>query len=131
MVLSSLGSASVLRHHSVDSLLRDTACFSGLWSQVKRAPKAKIKRKTFETPGPEASDGMAMDSRCPLHLSPIQQKRVIDTAVSGTGFDGVLAVLCRCSCGEDTPASGTSTPELCTCEPWFALNCRSRHLENR
>lgn len=35
----------------------------GLWSQVKRAPKAKIKRKTFETPGPEAEDGMAMDSR--------------------------------------------------------------------
>jgi hypothetical protein len=39
---------------------------AGLYSQVKRAPKAKIKRKTFEMPGPAAKDGMSMDERCEL-----------------------------------------------------------------
>lgn len=39
---------------------------AGLYSQVKRAPKAKIKRKTFETPGPAAGGDattMSLDDR--------------------------------------------------------------------
>ena len=36
---------------------------AGLYSQVKRAPKAKIKRKTFETPGPAAAGAMSLDER--------------------------------------------------------------------
>lgn len=34
----------------------------GLYSQVKRSPKAKIKRKTFEMPGPAADEPVSMDS---------------------------------------------------------------------
>lgn len=36
---------------------------TGLWSLIKRAPKAKIKRKTFEVPGPGAADAMPLDAR--------------------------------------------------------------------
>jgi hypothetical protein len=36
----------------------------GLYSQVKRAPKAKIKRKTFETAGPAVKGAMSVDERC-------------------------------------------------------------------
>ncbi|KAG7668610.1 hypothetical protein Ndes2526B_g03769 [Nannochloris sp. 'desiccata'] len=35
----------------------------GLWSLIKRAPKAKIKRKTFEVPGPSAKETMPIDER--------------------------------------------------------------------
>lgn len=34
----------------------------GLYSQVKRSPKAKIKRKTFEMPGPAADEPVSMDA---------------------------------------------------------------------
>ena len=39
---------------------------AGLYSQVKRAPKAKIKRKTFETQGPAVDGSMSIDDRCAL-----------------------------------------------------------------
>ncbi|KAL4422257.1 hypothetical protein ABPG75_008454 [Micractinium tetrahymenae] len=35
----------------------------GLWSLIKRSPKAKIKRKTFEVPGPAAAGAMPLDAR--------------------------------------------------------------------
>lgn len=35
----------------------------GLWSQIKRAPKAKKVRKTFETPGPKAAEALPLDVR--------------------------------------------------------------------
>ncbi|KIZ01885.1 hypothetical protein MNEG_6075 [Monoraphidium neglectum] len=35
----------------------------GIWSQVKRAPKANRKRKTFEVAGPSAAGAMPMDER--------------------------------------------------------------------
>lgn len=35
----------------------------GLWSQIKRAPKAKKVQKTFETPGPKQPNGMATSRR--------------------------------------------------------------------
>lgn len=38
-------------------------CSAGLWSQIKRAPKAKKVQKTFETPGPKQPNGMALDKR--------------------------------------------------------------------
>ena len=38
--------------------------FVGLWSLVKRAPKATKKRKVFEVPGPKAEgDVMGLDAR--------------------------------------------------------------------
>ena len=37
--------------------------FAGLWSLIKRAPKAKIKRKTFEVSGPAKEDAMPLDAR--------------------------------------------------------------------
>jgi hypothetical protein len=36
---------------------------TGLWSLIKRAPKAKIKRKTFEVPGPGVDNSMPLDAR--------------------------------------------------------------------
>ena len=36
---------------------------AGLWSLIKRAPKAKIKRKTFEVPGPGAPGHVPLDAR--------------------------------------------------------------------
>lgn len=36
---------------------------TGIWSQVKRAPKANRKRKTFEVAGPSAAGAMPMDER--------------------------------------------------------------------
>ena len=36
---------------------------SGIWSQVKRAPKANRKRKTFEVAGPGAAGAISMDER--------------------------------------------------------------------
>ena len=36
---------------------------AGLWSQIKRAPKAKKVRKTFETPGPKAAEALPLDVR--------------------------------------------------------------------
>lgn len=45
-------------HHSyVMSLL------SGLWSQIKRAPKAKRVRKIFETKGPKEEGSLPLDQR--------------------------------------------------------------------
>ena len=38
-------------------------CPAGLWSQIKRAPKAKKVRKTFETPGPKAAEALPLDVR--------------------------------------------------------------------
>lgn len=35
----------------------------GIWSQIKRAPKANKKRKTFEVAGPSAEGAMPMDDR--------------------------------------------------------------------
>lgn len=35
----------------------------GIWSQIKRAPKANIKRKTFEVEGPKAPNAMPLDDR--------------------------------------------------------------------
>lgn len=35
----------------------------GLWSLIKRAPKAKIKRKTFEVAGPKTDGAMPLDAR--------------------------------------------------------------------
>ena len=39
------------------------ACVAGLWSQVKRAPKAKQARKVFEVDGPARTGAMALDDR--------------------------------------------------------------------
>jgi hypothetical protein len=36
---------------------------AGIWSQVKRAPKANRKRKTFEVPGPGVPGAMPVDER--------------------------------------------------------------------
>ena len=36
---------------------------AGLWSQIKRAPKAKKVRKTFEVAGPSQADAMPLDQR--------------------------------------------------------------------
>ena len=36
---------------------------AGLWSQIKRAPKAKQVRKTFEVAGPARSDALPLDER--------------------------------------------------------------------
>ena len=36
---------------------------SGLWSQIKRAPKAKRVRKTFETQGPQQKGALPLDQR--------------------------------------------------------------------
>jgi hypothetical protein len=35
----------------------------GLWSLIKRSPKAKIKRKTFQVPGPAAPNAIPIDQR--------------------------------------------------------------------
>ena len=35
----------------------------GLWSLIKRSPKAKVKRKTFEVAGPAVPGAMALDAR--------------------------------------------------------------------
>ncbi len=41
-----------------------STCAAGLWSLVKRAPKASIKRKVFEVPGPKAeTDVVPLDVR--------------------------------------------------------------------
>lgn len=36
---------------------------AGIWSQIKRAPQAVKKRKTFEVPGPSVQGAMALDAR--------------------------------------------------------------------
>ena len=36
---------------------------TGLWSQIKRAPKASVKRKTFEMEGPAKAGAEALDIR--------------------------------------------------------------------
>lgn len=36
---------------------------AGLWSQIKRAPKASIKRNTFETEGPKKAGQESLDKR--------------------------------------------------------------------
>ena len=38
-------------------------CCVGLWSQIKRAPKAKRVRKTFETKGPKQEGSLPLDQR--------------------------------------------------------------------
>lgn len=35
----------------------------GIWSQIKRAPKASVKRKTYEVLGPKAEGAMPLDDR--------------------------------------------------------------------
>ena len=41
----------------------DSPASAGLWSQIKRAPKAKKVRKTFEVAGPARSDALPLDER--------------------------------------------------------------------
>lgn len=36
---------------------------TGLWSLIKRAPKAKIRRKTFEVAGPAQEGAVPLDAR--------------------------------------------------------------------
>jgi len=36
---------------------------AGIWSQIKRAPQAVKKRKTFEVPGPSVQGAMPLDAR--------------------------------------------------------------------
>lgn len=38
-------------------------CPPGIWSQIKRAPTATKKRKTFEVPGPAVAGAMPLDAR--------------------------------------------------------------------
>ena len=38
-------------------------CASGIWSQIKRAPKAKKVRKTFETRGPKQIGALSPEQR--------------------------------------------------------------------
>lgn len=46
------------------TVLNKTVCLSsGLWSLIKRAPKAKVKRKTFEVAGPSKEGAMPLDAR--------------------------------------------------------------------
>ena len=45
------------------SLARSRFWRAGLWSQIKRAPKAKKVRKTFEVQGPAVSGAMPLDAR--------------------------------------------------------------------
>jgi hypothetical protein len=71
---------------------------AGLWSQVKRAPKAKIKRKTFETPGPEAEDGMTMDSRCRPHLHLAFEMAIIFPAICSCAHFRTARLACQCMC---------------------------------
>ena len=42
---------------------RSVSIPAGLWSQIKRAPKASIKRKTFEAPGPAKEGENSLDAR--------------------------------------------------------------------
>ena len=44
-------------------LTEDCMSSAGLWSQIKRAPKAKKVRKTFEVAGPARSDALPLDER--------------------------------------------------------------------
>ena len=43
--------------------LKKRQLFAGLWSQIKRAPKAKKVRKTFEVAGPARADALPLDER--------------------------------------------------------------------
>lgn len=45
------------------TLLLFLMCVPGIWSQVKRAPKANKKRKTFEVEGPGVEGAVTLDSR--------------------------------------------------------------------
>ena len=47
----------------VMSALMCTPPIAGLWSQIKRAPKASIKRKTFEVEGPAKAGAQSLDIR--------------------------------------------------------------------
>ena len=49
--------------HSPCLLSEDCTASAGLWSQIKRAPKAKKVRKTFEVAGPARSDALPLDER--------------------------------------------------------------------
>ena len=35
----------------------------GLWSLIKRAPKAKVRRRTYEVAGPSAANAQPLDAR--------------------------------------------------------------------
>lgn len=40
-----------------------TSCPAGIWSQIKRAPKANKKRKTYEVDGPARAGAMPLKDR--------------------------------------------------------------------
>lgn len=51
--------------HCHDAPSSTTSCppQTGLWSLIKRAPKAKIRRKTFEVDGPAKEGAIPLDAR--------------------------------------------------------------------
>lgn len=52
-----------LSGHGVAVASHRYASSAGLWSLIKRSPKAKIVRRVFEVPGPAAEGAMPLDSR--------------------------------------------------------------------
>ena len=68
------------------------ATAAGLWSLIKRAPKAKIRRKTFEVAGPAQEGAVPLDARA---RAIFQYFKKYNYAVKSTGdvicFEGTYA----------------------------------------
>lgn len=61
---------------------REPCISTGLWSQIKRAPKAKKVRKTFEVAGPARADALPLDERA---RQIFQYFKKYNYEVAGTG----------------------------------------------
>jgi len=62
---------------AIPALALFTLAFPGVYSQIKRAPKANVKRVTFELPGPNAPNPMPLDKVAQMLFNYFIQKNYV------------------------------------------------------
>jgi hypothetical protein len=80
----------------------------GLWSLIKRSPKAKIKRKTFEVAGPAKEGAVPLDARAREIFAYFKK---YNYSVKSTGEVIVFEGNYQASAGECSPACRAAVPQ--------------------
>lgn len=80
----------------------------GLWSQIKRAPKAKRVRRVYEVPGPASPEAMPLDERARQIFRYFKQYNY-SVAKPGEGSSAPVAAAAAAAGGGDGPSTSSSS----------------------
>lgn len=81
---------------------------AGLWSQIKRAPKAKRVRRVYEVPGPASPEAMPLDERARQIFRYFKQYNY-SVAKPGEGSSAPVAAAAAAAGGGDGPSTSSSS----------------------